>query len=415
MVRCVKLIPRQIAKAFSFLFITSAMVLLSPACEKADIDQTDPLDCHLEDNPYYQENPKSTEYQSLIEDYVKQGLPGVVLLIKDDDGFYVGSAGMADIKEDVPIQVCHVSKICSITKMELGVAIFRLQEKGILSLDDPIRDYISSDILDKIKNCDQPLTIRNLMNHTSGIYDVIEDNDFYLQVLNDPQKQWTPEDLLKYVYDKDAVFEFNPDNMAGYSNTNYTLLAMIVEAASSRPHSDVLREEVIDALGMTDTYYFWHDPLPANKVAQGYFDLYNNGTLMNLTNWNTGSGNGYGGMYSTVWDMYLLFDALFVKKALLTQQSLDQMLVFNPIVESRKLLGVACFKDFIDIGDPQKDYAWGHRGRDLSYSADLFYFPEHNAIMSMIVNYGTDGDSWLRPVFLEMRDDLARLITNDEK
>lgn len=401
-------------KLFRLFWLVMVITIISQSCEKADVDRPVQLNCLLENDPVYKENPKSAEFQSLIENYVKQGLPGIILLVKDDNGFYIGSAGMADIKKGITLQSCHISKICSITKMELGVAIMRLQEKGILSLDDPIRNYISADILDKIENCDQPLTIRNLMNHTSGIYDIIEDQGFYLQVLNDPGKHWIADDLLKYAYNKDAMFEFNPDYTAGYSNTNYTLLSMIVEEATNKSHSQVLHEEVVDALGMTNTYYFWHDPLPNNEVAQGYYDLYNNGTLMNLTNWNTGSGNGYGGMYSTVWDMYLLLDALFVKKTLLTQESLDQMLVFNPTVESRKLLGVACFKDFIDIGDPEKNYAWGHRGRDLSYSADLFYFPEHNAIMSLIVNYGTDGDSPLRPVFLEMRDDVARLITDDE-
>ena len=108
--------------------------------------------------------------------------------------------------------------------------------------------------------------------------------------------------------------------------------------------------------------------------------------------------------------MYLFINALFVDKTLLSQVSLDQMLVFHKTIESRKRLGVACFRDFIDIGDTTMDYAWGHRGRDLSYSADLFYFPKHNAIMSMIVNYGTDGDSPLRPVFKEMRDNIAKLI-----
>lgn len=204
-----------------------------------------------------------------------------------------------------------------------------------------------------------------------------------------------------------------PPDPAGYSNTNYTLLCMIVETATGMSHSRALHKELFDPLVMSDTYYHYHDPLPAGEVAQGYHDLYNNETLMKLTQWNIGSGNGYGGVYSTVWDMYLFMDALFVKKTLLTQESLDEMLVFSPKVESRKLLGVACFKDFIDIGDPEKDYAWGHRGRDLSYSADLFYFPEHNAIMSLIVNYGTDGDSELRPVFLEMRDEVAKLITRD--
>ena len=166
------------------------LMVTMQSCQKADIVSTTPLNCPFEGNPVYRENPKSVEFQSLIENYVHQGLPGIILLVKDDNGFYIGSAGMADIKEKTALQACHISKICSITKLELGVAIFRLQEKGILSLDDPIRNYISGDILDKIKNCEHSLTIRNLMNHTSGIYDVIEDEGFYLQVLNDPGKQW---------------------------------------------------------------------------------------------------------------------------------------------------------------------------------------------------------------------------------
>jgi D-alanyl-D-alanine carboxypeptidase len=396
------------SRYFTFIFFT--ILILSQSCKKADIDRPTALNCPLENQSVYQVNPKSAQYQSLIEEYVKKGLPGIILLVKDDNGFYIGSAGMADIKEGIKLQPCHISKIASITKFMLGVSTMRLQEKGILSLDDPISKFISKDKLDKISNGNEGLTVRNLMNHTTGIYDVIDDQGFYLQVLNDPAKHWTPDDLLKYVYGKDALFAFNPADTAGYSNTNYVLLKLVVEAATKKSSSAILHEELIDPLGLTDTYSFYDDPLPAGKIAQGYYDLYNNGNLENLTNWNTGSGNGYGGVYSTVWDMYQFIDALFVKKTLLTQASLDEMLVFHHTIESRKQLGVSCFKDFIDIGDPTKDYAWGHRGRDLSYSADLFYFPEHNAVMSMIVNYGTDGNSPLRPVFKEMRDKVAEIM-----
>ncbi len=387
-------------------------LLSATSCHKAEITPSSKLDCPLEDASLYKVNPKSDQYQALIDKYVGQGLPGVILLIKDEQGFYIGSAGMADIDKGIKIQPCHISKICSITKMMLGVAILRLQEKGVLSLSDPISKYIPETTLKHIENADQGLTILNLMNHTSGIYDVIKDQGFYLQVLNDPSKHWSADDLLKYVYDKPAMFPFNPEDTAAYSNTNYLLLSMIVEAASGKPQSQVMHEEIFDQAGMHDSYYFYHDELPENQVAQGYYDLYNNHTLINLSTWNTGSGNGYGGVYSTVWDMYLFADALFVKKTLLEQSSLEQMLVFHKTIESRKNLGVACFRDFIDVGGAS-DYAWGHRGRDLSYSADLFYFPHHKAIMSMIVNYGTDGDSYLRPVFKEMRDEIAKVIIAD--
>ena len=396
------------SRYFTFLFFS--VLILSLSCKKADISRPIALDCPLEDAATYRANPKSAQYQAIIEEYVKKGLSGIILLVKDDNGFYIGSAGMADIKEGIKLQPCHISKIASITKFMLGVCTMKLQEQGFLSLDDPISKYISKDKLDKISNGNEPLTVRNLMNHTTGIYDVIDDQGFYLQVLNDPAKHWTTDDLLKYVYGKPALFAFNPPDTAGYSNTNYILLKLVVEAANQKSSSKILHEILIDPLGLTDTYSFYDDPLPEGKIAQGYFDLYNNCNLENLTNWNTGSGNGYGGVYSTVWDMYTFMDALFVQKTILTQASLDQMLVFHHTIESRKQLGVSCFKDFIDIGDPTKDYAWGHRGRDLSYSADLDYFPEHNAIMSMIVNYGTDGDTPLKPVFIEMRDKVAKII-----
>lgn len=389
------------------------ILLLFSGCRKDELKKPSILNCPLEVASIYKVNPKSNYYQALIDRYVSYGLPGVSLLIKNDEGFYIGSAGKADISGDIPMQPCHISKIASITKMMMGTAILRLQEKGVLSLNDPVSKYIPPSKLSRICNGDKPLTIRNLLNHTSGIYDVIDDNGFYLQVLNDPSRKWTADDLLEYVYDKDAAFAFDPTEKVGYSNTNYLLLSMVIEAATGVPHSEILHNEVIDPLGLTDTYYYWHDPLPETGIAQGYFDLYNNGNLENLTQWNTGSGNGYGGIYSTVWDMYVYADALLVKKTLLTQASLNEMLVFHPVIESRKQIGVGCFKDFIDIGDSDRDYAWGHRGRDLSYSADLFYFPEHNTIMSLIVNYGTDGNSSMRPVFLEMRDKIAKIITQD--
>lgn len=400
--------PMKLIK-FIILFCFLSAIIGIHSCKKDEVKRPTTISCPIQDNADFIANPKSDQYQALIDKYVGKGLPGVILLIKDPDGFYIGASGMADVKEGVKMQPCHISKICSITKFMIGVAIMRMQEKGQLSLDDPISKYIPQNTLDQIENCDQNLTIRNLMNHTSGIYDVIDDQGFYLQVLNNPSKHWSQDDLLKYVFGKPALFSFNPVDTAGYSNTNYVLLSMIMEEAAGKPHEQILHEEVIDFLGLTDTYYFWHDPLPEDRIAQGYYDLYNNGNLENLTNWNTGSGNGYGGVYSTVWDMYLFADALFVQKSLLSDASLNQMLQFHHTIESRKNLGVACYKDFIDIGTAN-DFAWGHRGRDLSYSADLFYFPHHNAIMSLIVTYGTDGDSPLRPVFKEMRDEIARLI-----
>ncbi len=171
-----------------FMLLFGASVITS--CRKDEVKRPATIDCPIQDNPDFKTNPKSDQYQALIDEYVGKGLPGVILLIKDPEGFYIGSSGMADIKEGIKMQPCHVSKIASITKFMIGVSIMRMQEKGQLSLDDPISKYIPQNTLDQIENCDQNLTIRNLMNHTSGIYDVIDDQGFYLQVLNNPSRHW---------------------------------------------------------------------------------------------------------------------------------------------------------------------------------------------------------------------------------
>src|SRR5690606_13463208 len=128
------------------------------------------------------------------------------------------------------------------------------------------------------------------------------------------------------------------------------------------------------------------------------------GTLANVSSYNTGSGNGYTGLYTSVFDLLKFSEALFEDRTLLNQNSLDQMLTFDMPLEADadRLLGAGAMKDFIQRVDPS-DNAWGHRGRDLGYSADMFYFPEKGQTMVLIVNYGTDGESALRPSFYELR------------
>jgi D-alanyl-D-alanine carboxypeptidase len=377
-------------------------------CEVEDITQTSLQNCTVELVASSKSHPRSAALQELMDEYVGRGLPAINLMVSDPAGTFISSSGMADIKNGIRMQPCHISKSASITKMFMTVLTLKLQEEGVLRIDDPLTLYLSSDDLKDIENATQ-VSLRDLMRHSTGIYDVITDEGFYLQVLNDPTRHWAPSDLLKFVRGKKA--DFKPNSTSGYSNTNTLLLSMAINKATGVPHSQLLRSKIIEPLGLNDTYYHWHDQLPEKRVAQGYFDLYHNGKILNLSNWNTGSGNGYGGIYSTVMDLHAFMKALLENKTVLSQESLNTMLTFDESVnESRKYLGVGIFKDFIDLKPGL--YAYGHRGRDLAYSADLFYFPDQQAIMALAMNYGTDSESNLKSVFLEFRDRLALLISD---
>jgi D-alanyl-D-alanine carboxypeptidase len=377
------------------LFLISAFF----SCEK-NIEPTAQLSCNFADSS--STHPKNGAFQSIIDKYVKKGLPGISVLVEDSDGTWVGSGGYADIKNGIKFQPCHISKAASITKLLVGTLLFKLQEEGKININDPISKYIDKKILDKIKNADGK-TIKQLMNHTTGIFDVITSSDFYLAVLNNPNKNWTQEELLKFVYGVDG-YTLNDPYPAHYSSTNTLLLSMCIEKATGEKHDKLLREKVLDPLGMTDTYYQGRENIPTS-AAQGYFDLHNNGQIVNVSNLITGSGNGYGGIYSNVFDLHKFIKGLLVDKTVLTQTSLDQMQEFVQ-EDDDFYTGVGMIKKFTT----KSAYGIGHTGRDLGYVADLFYFPQKHITMVFFVNYGTNGESSLKQVFFDFEDELTNKI-----
>lgn len=385
----------------NLLYIFSILlVLFINACKEDTIKESAPCVLETTDSSVY--HPKAHIYKNLIEEYVKKGLPGITLLIHDDNGTWIGSAGKADIENDVDMNICTVSKVASITKMYMATLILMLYDEGKLALDDKINKYIDKDICDKINNGNEA-TIRQILNHTSGIYDIISDQGLYLKLLNNPNRDWTADELLEFAYKKDAYFPVGEG--VHYSNTNFLLVSLIIEKITGKPHVNMLKERIFVPLELNDSYYHWDDELPAT-TAQGYYDLHNNGTILNLSNYHTGSGNGYNGIYCTVGDLEKFIRALLVEKTLISDSALYQMQQFTEVEEgTNRRLGLGIYKDFQDRSET--DYALGHRGRDLQYSADLFWFPKTSTSMAFLINYGMNGESSLSDIFYEFREKLA--------
>lgn len=383
--------------------VVLVLALLLASCAKPSIEATET--CNININS---QHSKAELYTQIIKEAQSQGLPGIALLIKDSEGVWAASAGYADIEEQIMMEPCHIAKVASITKLFMGTLTMQLVAEGKLELDTKINAYLDAKTLKDIANADQ-VTVRQLLNHTSGIYDVIQDTEFYLSILNNPPYHRKQEEVLDFVRHKPSAFA--PGAASGYSNTNTLLLSMIIDK-NVGDHATLLRDRIMDPLQLNNTFYYYHESFPEGRIAQGYYDLYNNGTLVNLSSYNTGSGNGYTGLYANVMDLLTFGEALFENKTLLSEAMLDTMLTFNSFMEegSNRLLGLGVMKDFVNLGDTK--IAYGHRGRDLGYSADLFYFPNQQTTLVLIVNYGTDGNSALRPAFFEMRDKIAKLITD---
>lgn len=376
------------------IFLAAAFLSLA-ACQDPDVQATEQVNCNVSTDAH----PKSQAFQAIMDSYKKLGLPGISVLVQDSSGSFIGSAGFADIEEGVEFSPCHPSKAASITKLMVGVLTFQLQEEGVLDIDDPISDYIDAEILDQLDNS-AGVIIKECLNHTTGIFDLITSNNFYLAVINNPNKEWRQEELLEFAYNQGAI-EFEAPFTASYSNTNTALVSMCIEKATGRDHGELLREKILTPLGMTNTYYQGREKLP-NNVAQGYFDLHNNGSIVNVSNMITGSGNGYGGVYSTVEDLNVFIRSLYVDKTILSQSSLDEMDDFH-LARDNFYTGVGNIKKFTE----KSDFGLGHTGRDLGYSADLFYFPTAKISMAFFVNYGTNGASNIKEVFEDFESELV--------
>ena len=386
--------------------LIAAIILVSAfACKKADVTKNSQV-CNVTIADSSALHPKHQLFTSILKKYQEKGLPGVAVMIEDENGVWMGSAGKADLKAGTDFKPCTVSKVASITKMMFAAAVMQLREQGKVNLDDKISKWLDADIIKNVENADQA-TIRDLLQHSTGIFDIITDSDFYLAVLNQPNKKWTGEELIKFAYNKPKIIDYQANATKGsYSNTNTLLLSMCIESITGVGHHDYMRQLVINKVGMNNTYYQSHEELP-NQTAQGYYDLYNNGTIVNVSNLVTGSGNGYGGIYSNVIDLHKFMRALFIEKTLVNQESLDIMTTFISDDDYSEL-GVGLLRQGSGVHK-----GVGHSGRDLGYSGGAHYYPtKNNRIFVNLVNYGTNGETKLRKVFYDMRDEFAKELTN---
>jgi D-alanyl-D-alanine carboxypeptidase len=382
-------------------------LIAAMGCKKTVLDESVQCSSNWADSSV--NHPKNQALKDLVDRYLKKGVPGISIYTTDNSGTWVGSGGKADVVENIAYQPCHVQKVASLTKMFMGTLIFKLIEDstqtnlGYNDLDKPIATWIPADQLKNIPNADQ-ITLRQCMNHSSGLYDVITDDGFYLEVLNNPTKKWNADDLLSYVKKRDAVFA--PGAKHKYSNTNTLMVSLVIDNATNKPHHIWLRDLILNPLQLTNTFYHHHESLPA-ITAQGYFDLYQNRKPINVSNYVTGSGNGYTGIYSNVFDLHTFIKAVVIDRTFISAKSLVYMTQVGATDEAELSLGLGIMRRFQDRG---VDFGWGHTGRDLGYSADLFYFPNKNVSIAWCVNYGMDAESFLKPIILDFQQELIDLM-----
>jgi D-alanyl-D-alanine carboxypeptidase len=247
---------------------------------------------------------QALSYQSLLEWSHASGMPGAILLVWTPQTNFVGSIGWADKQRKIPMATNHSFRIGSVTKTFVGIVAAQLHTEGLLHTDLIITNYLPASVFSHISNSDR-ITVRQLSRHTSGIYDYNDSVCYMLRrgVLN-RRGAWPPLRELKYAYDKPA--EFPPGESWDYSNSNFLLLAMIIDHVAGGHHSAEIRSRILDPLQLTNTYYEGSEP-PRGNLARGYERHF--GFTEDVTNWTPPVG-GAAGLVSTVEDLAVFIRAI---------------------------------------------------------------------------------------------------------
>jgi D-alanyl-D-alanine carboxypeptidase len=194
-------------------------------------------------------SPIPDTIQTEIDNAVsKHGLDGVIVYIDEAGDVSKYSAGYNDRDAKTEADPDLLFKIASISKLYMAVAAAKLVDAGNLSLDDTL-SFMLPEYKDDIQYADE-ITLRMLIQHRSGIPDFIDDPDFPWENL-----PTNVDDALALVLGEDA--NFKPNAKYRYSNTNFLLLAKIMDDALGYPHDQYIKEEIFIPLQLNDTYYYY--------------------------------------------------------------------------------------------------------------------------------------------------------------
>jgi D-alanyl-D-alanine carboxypeptidase len=324
--------------------------------------------------------------------------PGLVLWVESPMGSYWRAVGVSDVTTCEPLQPTAPFQIGSNTKMMTALIIFQLQEEGVLSIDDPLSDWLP-DIASRLPY-GEDITIAQLLTHTSGLWDYVDgtpqqQDGLFWQGMANPElftQDFTPQELIDY-----AIANGTPNYAPGtpgsfldptggwqYTNTGYVLLGMIIETATGQSLEDNYHSRVWSEAGMTQTYLQTGVPTPEERaqLPHGYlappFD-------QDTSEFNLSQAWAAGAVVSTPPDMARFVQQLFEDDFFTQSGTLSQMLTPSPNT-------TGWTEDFFyGYGVFVKGGLLGHGGQTLAFESDIGYDPESG---TTIVVWGNSSSNF---------------------
>jgi CubicO group peptidase (beta-lactamase class C family) len=307
-------------------------------------------------------------------------IPGALIFVDlPGQGSWTTALGTSDLATHAPMNVNSHMRIASITKTMTATIILQLVDAGKLRLDDPVSTYQP-----QVPN-GAHITIRELLNMTSGLFNYAEDEGFLHAWQADPGKVWNPQEELAIAF-KHAPY-FAPGKGFHYSNTNYRLLGLIIEQLTHQPVEEVFQQRIFTPLKMNESSF---PPATSAAIPDPHPQGYMYGTILDLlegpkpnaaagaphdvTSWNPSQGWTSGSVISTLHDLQIWAKVLATGK-LVSAVAHQEQLSFTPQSHGTYGLGVTNYMGLIC-----------HNGADPGFTSWMSYQPQTGATIVVLTN-----------------------------
>lgn len=343
------------------------------------------------------------ELEDLLQKCVESGAPGVsAAIVSSGEIIWESAKGQSDIVGDRPLDVHHHFGIGSITKVFVAVVILQLINESKLALSSVVKNILDPEVYSGIENAGQA-SIERLLSHHAGI-DSWEDEPSWIvrgrgkDIRND--HIWGKTEALDYIR-RPRVTAPEP-GYGYYSNTNYTLLGLIIEKITGQPAEKEIRCRILEPLNMDQTYFEgFEEPKHPDHLPHRYHwatDQFRDtagvapsfpfvrDNLIEVTPSNLSTSWTAGGMISSVHDL-LKFASALRDGRLLRCAGMRILKDWKPFLDSSQQVGHGIFR-WNSLGTSNESWL-GHNGGVLGFSVFLLWKEEGDCAVSVLSNVGS--------------------------
>lgn len=327
---------------------------------------------------------QAPQLQALVMSALQEfGVPGVAIGVWTPGGSWTMTAGLADVASGRPVRrpdhfgIRSVTKSFTVTLMLQCVA----SSHGAISLDDPIGKYLPN-----IPN-GQTITLRELANMTSGLYNYTRSPAFGEALQADPTRSWTTDGLLALAFDdpSHSPIDFQPGTQYEYSNTNTLVLGKLVEVLTGQPFAEVLAERILLPLELGSTSFVTGTKLPRPAV-NGYQGTNDDGVPDNVVI--SSSGLGFAGAIASTLDDLADWGAALAEGSLLPSSLQQQRFVARSTAGDP---GSPVY-DAYGLGMGEVAGWWGHTGEGAGFEAAVFHRIDRDETFAVLLNASNTRD-----------------------